>query len=129
MTIERVERERAKGDAGFTLVEVVVALALLAMIMALLAESIRGARRVLALVERNTAANAVVAAQSYLRSALAQSVPAPNDGNSENQDLGFSGGPNSVRFTTTYAHTANSKACTALKSASHRRRVVERRST
>ena len=103
MTSERVEPERASGDAGFTLLEVVVALALLALITALLAESIGGARRVLAVVERNTAANAVVAAQAYLRSALAQAIPAPNEGGSENPDFRFTGSPNTVRFTTAYA--------------------------
>ena len=102
MTTECVQRERTRGDAGFTLVEVVVSLVLLALIMALLAESIRGARRVLGVVERNTAANAVVAARSYLRSALAQAIPGPKDGGSEGQNLGFTGASNSLRFTTAY---------------------------
>ena len=58
------------SDAGFTLSEVLVALALLALTAALLAGSASSARRVLGISERNSADHAVIAAESYLRAAL-----------------------------------------------------------
>lgn len=64
-----------RREAGFSLMEVIVALALLSMIMALLAGAIKGARDVVGFIERSAAASAVVPAQTYLRSVLAKAAP------------------------------------------------------
>ena len=67
-----------RTESGFTLVEVIVALALLAMVTALLAGSMRGMRFVHAAMERSERSSSVQAAQSYLRSLFA--AIAPNGG-------------------------------------------------
>ncbi len=102
MTIGRPNFDSETGEAGFTLVEMVVALALLALIMALLAGSINIARRVLATIETNNAANSVVAAQNYLRATFAQAFPLAPEDTAEGRVPSFAGGPANVRFATTH---------------------------
>jgi general secretion pathway protein J len=91
------------SDAGFTLIEMVIALALLALITALLAGSISGARQVLAVVERNTTVVTIGAVQSYMRAALVEVVPPPNGGGSEAAITPFAGSKSNVQFTTSFA--------------------------
>ncbi len=102
MTIRRPNFDPDTGEAGFTLVEMVVALALLALITAVLAGSISGARRVLAMIERNNVANSVVAAQNYLRATFAQALPMAAEDTAEGRVPAFAGGPANVRFATTH---------------------------
>ena len=65
---------REHFEAGFSLIEIVVALALLSLIMGLLAGSVKGTRNVLAFIERNNTDSAILPAQNYVRSALAQAT-------------------------------------------------------
>ena len=59
-------------EDGFSLIEVIVGLAILSIIMGILAGGVQASRNVLGFIERMNAANAVLPAQSFLRSALAQ---------------------------------------------------------
>lgn len=95
--------ERRAPDSGFTLIEVVVALALLALIAGLLVQTIRGARYALATVERNTSAFDIGAVQTMLRQAFAQAVPAANGIATAATMPSFVGGPNRISFKTLYS--------------------------
>jgi len=98
-----MQTQRAmSGQSGLTLIETIIALALLAMLTALLTTSVNGSRRVLAMVERNDASNAMAAAQSYLRSMLTQSRQVQKTGDAAPSDAGFLGGPDSLTLTTSY---------------------------
>ena len=92
-----------RGEAGFTLIEMIVALALLALIMGVLAGSIKVARNVLGAVERNAAANTALPAQTYLREAFAQTVPARLSTTSADRSPILVGDTTRVRFKTFYA--------------------------
>ncbi len=102
MTATSAKQECDDREAGFTLIEMVVALALLALMTALLAGSMSGARRVLAVVERNTTVVSIGAVQTYIRSALASVVP-PQSGDGNDAAGAFSGSRSNLRFTTTFA--------------------------
>src|SRR5262249_4237756 len=87
----------------FTLVELLVALALLSLMTAMLVSSIGNARTALAFVERENSAIPVIAAQNYLRSALLQARPRPRSGTANASALSFSGDRESMSFLTSYA--------------------------
>jgi general secretion pathway protein J len=91
-----------KPDAGFSLMEVIVALALLSLITAMLAGSIKSTRSILAMIDRNTTASALLPAQSYLRAALTQTVPAPG-ASAPDATPSLTGEPASIRFRTLYS--------------------------
>ena len=92
-----------RTEAGFTLIEMLVAIALLALIVGMLAGSIQGSRNVLAFIERNNTASALLPAQSYLRSALAQTVPAQLSNATVDRTPVLQGDAARVRFKTFYA--------------------------
>ena len=92
-----------RSDAGFSLMEVIVALALLSLITGLLASSVKGTRNILAFVARNNAASASLPAQSYLRSAFAQAVPASAGATAADRTTGLEGDATRVAFKTAYA--------------------------
>lgn len=94
----RVNNRSEARDAGFSLIEMIVALALLSLIMALIASSVRGARRVLAVVETNATNSATIAAQNYLRAVITQAVPAQGNGAPGQSENAFSGGNDRLRF-------------------------------
>ena len=93
----------ARGELGFTLIEMIVALALLSLIMGVLAGSIKVARNVLGAVERTAVANTALPAQSYLRAAFAQTVPARLSTTSADRSPVLVGDATRVRFKTFYA--------------------------
>lgn len=94
---------RLRSQDGFTLIEVIVALALLSLIMVIMGEAVRSARNVLAFVERSNAASAIAPGQSYLRSVLAQAIPPGLSIASVTGTRGLRGDPSSVRVNTLYA--------------------------
>lgn len=90
-------------EAGFTLIEMIIALALLSLISAMLAGSVAGTRNVLAFIERNNAASAVLPAQGYLRSAFARTIPAKLGSGPSGRTPVLQGEPAHVRFKTFFA--------------------------
>lgn len=91
------------GEGGFTLIEMLVGLALLALIMTLLTQLIFEARHALALVDRSNGQTPIIAVQGYLRSALAQVQPIQSGGAGDQSPLGLEGDDGRLAFTTSYA--------------------------
>lgn len=101
--IGRTSPSYPQSEAGFTLIEMLVALVLVSLSAGILAGSVRGARTVLAFIERNNAASAIVPAQNYLRHALAQTVPAQPGRGGDDRPPVLLGEPERIRFNTYYA--------------------------
>ncbi|MFA5949768.1 MAG: prepilin-type N-terminal cleavage/methylation domain-containing protein [Hyphomicrobium sp.] len=99
----RTLRWQALADGGFTLIEMLVSLALLALITATLAQMVFSARRALSYVDRASSQAPVYAAQSYVRSALEQAAPVEPQAVGDQSRLGFSGDADRVTFTTSHA--------------------------
>ena len=93
---------RDSNDEGFTLIEMIVALALLALITTLLAGSMSGARQVLGMVERNTSVVTIGAVQTYMRSALLEVVAQSAGGADDSFATPFAGNQTNIQFATTY---------------------------
>lgn len=97
---------RRPAQSGFTLIEMLVALALLALAMAVLAGSVRLSRSVLAAIDRNSAASARLPAQAYLRSALAATVPPSTTDTQTAPEPPLEGDATRLRFVTVHATRA-----------------------
>lgn len=67
--------DKTTGDAGWTLLEMLVAMALLALTTALLTAAISGARTGFTALERRTSESRSVAVQTHLRHAISQMQP------------------------------------------------------
>lgn len=93
----------ARNQAGFTLIETVVALALMAMIAALLAGGMRGMRQVLNVVERSENSGSLYSVQAFFRAAFAQATPAPIGSNALATEPALVGDSGGVTFRTSYA--------------------------
>ncbi len=105
MTRPHFAKAGSRCDSGFTLIEMLVALSLLALISSVLAASIGTARMALAFVERSAAVAPVQGTQAFFRSALAQARPIQRDGTS-GSDLSFLGAPSAMTFNTSYSPRA-----------------------
>lgn len=92
---------RPTPQDGFTLLEVLVSLTLLALIAAALAQAIFGARAALGIIDRSTAQTPIMAAQSYLRAVVSQArmVSDPHLG----PQAVFVGSATEMAFFSTYA--------------------------
>ncbi len=90
------------ADGGFLLLELLVAMALTALIMGTLAVSIRSARDGLAHVERSQADLQLTPTRNYLRSVFFQARPLPPGLAGTAVGLSFDGDSRSVRFVSTY---------------------------
>lgn len=88
---------------GFTLVEVLVGLALLALITSFLAPILFEARRALRIVDRPNLQTQVAAAQAYLRNGITQTYPAIAGIVGDQSGLGILGSAASITYATTYA--------------------------
>ncbi len=92
------------GQAGFTLVEVLVALALLGLISVFLFQGLRGAGEIFGrLAERSTQQDETLAARQLLRRLLEGSYPAVLDSPDGGYRVSFQGGRDRLAFTTTAA--------------------------
>ena len=94
----RPERRIAVRDAGFSLIELIVSLALLAMILALLPGAFRTGKRgweTAAVLEQQAIADASV---DFLRLRLAEAMPLFDRDASGRTRLAFSGGPSEINF-------------------------------
>ena len=94
--------QRNSTEAGFSLVEVIVALALLALMAAMLAGIVNGSRQVFGMLLRNDAANSTGPVQTYLRSVFSQALVVASDA-PQARLSGLTGQPGHVVFTTSYA--------------------------
>lgn len=99
-------RRQLRGDAGFTLLEMLVTLGLLALITALLVGSLDSTRKALAFVERFNAANNIAAAQNYLRSTLIEARLIQLGGTAEAGEPGFAGGATDMAFISSHVPRA-----------------------
>ena len=90
------------AEAGFTLIEMLVALAILALMTALIATSIGMARKALSFVEVASSEAPVAAAQSYVHAAIVQARPVQRAGVTTGRELGFAGTSEAVSFITSY---------------------------
>lgn len=92
----------AQREAGFTLIEVLIALALLAIMVVIIAAAIRSSRFAMAAVERLGERSVAPLAQDYLRSALLQTQTFPKNNVSSDQGY-FSGDDSTLEFVTSYS--------------------------
>lgn len=95
--------KEGRSEAGFSLIEVLIALVLFSLMAALLTGTIASARKALAFVEMSNAASPVAAAQGYLHSALAQARSKARIGVTDDSQLSFVGDKESMSFITSYA--------------------------
>lgn len=70
------EGYKPHGHAGFSLIEVIVAMALMSLVVVLLTEAMSRARVALGAVRHGVVAGDVLSAQDFLRTALSQTAPA-----------------------------------------------------
>src|SRR5262245_37556306 len=96
---------RSTGDTaetGFTLPEVLIALALLAVIASLLAEAIASTRRALQATDRQVSHGAVPATQALLRRLIAEARPGPEASQQLDLDRAFIGGRDKMSFISSF---------------------------
>jgi len=97
-----LHRRTIDAEAGFTLVELLIALALLAAIASLLVNAIAGARQALGVVDRRGAHAAVPAVQSVLRRLLVEARPSPDAPERIDPGRAFVGEPDKLSFVSSF---------------------------
>lgn len=104
--VHQMKRARHDRQAGFSLLELVIALALLAVIAALLLAGIADARRALSAVDRRGAQAAVAPVQAVLRrlikEARKEARPAPDGQRPPDPDRAFAGRPDRLSFVSSF---------------------------
>jgi general secretion pathway protein J len=97
-----VGRSRDEGEAGFTLLELLIALVLLAAIAAVLVAAIASARQALVAVDRRGAQAAVPAVQGVLRRLIREARPGPQLPLPPEAARAFIGEPNRLSFVSSF---------------------------
>jgi general secretion pathway protein J len=96
-------RRRAKdAEAGFTLLELLIALALLTVIASLLVNAVGSARQAINVVDRRVTQASVPAVQSVLRRLLVEARANPDAAQYADPDRSFAGEPNKLRFVSSF---------------------------
>jgi general secretion pathway protein J len=90
------------AEAGFTLLEMLIVLALLAVIASLLVEAIASTRLALQASDRQVSHGAVPAAQAVLRRLIAEVRPGPDASQRLDLDRAFIGGRDRVSFVSSF---------------------------
>lgn len=103
------KRNAARIDSGFTLLEVLVCLALIAPIIAMIAAGITSTRLTIGAADRLNERSTVPMAQDYLRSALIQAQTFSSSRSATDQDLTLTGDESSLSFITAYSSQAQVK--------------------
>ena len=91
---------RCPSDHGFSLIEVIVALALLALMVSMLTAIVVGSRQVLGIVRHSDAVSAVGSVQTYIRSTLSHAMMLDTPAT---QTTGFEGSRQTISFLTTHS--------------------------
>lgn len=104
MTLDPTPPPHPNAEHGFTLIEVIVGLALLALTAAMLAGIVTGSRQVFKQLANNEAVNSVVPVQTYLRAALEHTAAVTEQGGGAPvMPAGMTGWPDRLVFSTTYS--------------------------
>jgi len=97
-----VERRQSEPQAGFSLIEMLIALALLAVIAAILVAGITDARRALGAVDRRSAQAAVAPVQAVLQRLIKEARPAPDGSRTPDPERAFIGKPDRLSFVSSF---------------------------
>ena len=97
-----MRRRVTDAEAGFTLVELLVALALMVVIAVLLVNAVVGARQALNVVDQRGTQASVPAVQSLLRRLLVEARANPDAAAQANPDRAFIGDPDKLRFVSSF---------------------------
>jgi prepilin-type N-terminal cleavage/methylation domain-containing protein len=97
-----VDHGRDDRQSGFSLVELLIAFALLAVIAAILVAGIADARRALGAVDRRGAQGAVAPVQAVLRRLIKEARPGPDDPRPPDTNRAFIGEPNRLSFVSSF---------------------------
>ena len=95
-------RPRRDGQAGFTLPEVLIALALLAVIASLLVNAIASAQLALQATDRQATLSTVPAVQTVLRRLMTEARPGPETSERPDADRAFVGARDQVSFISSF---------------------------
>jgi general secretion pathway protein J len=90
------------AEAGFTLLELLIALTLLAVTASLLVDAIGSARQALNAIDRRVAHASVPAAQSILRQLLTEARPGPDATGKADPNRAFVGDPDMLGFVSSF---------------------------
>ena len=97
-----MRQPRDHGQAGFTLPEVLIALALLAVIVSLLVEAIGSARLALQATDRQATHSTVPAVQAVLRRLMIEARAGPEAGERPDVDRAFIGARDQMSFISSF---------------------------
>lgn len=100
----RRARRRSRSDRGFTLLELLISLALLAMMMVIIPSTIRLASRASTTATEMVSSGDNAAALTFLRQRLTEAVPLIESDSEGKLQVAFNGDAQSLMFVTSIAH-------------------------
>jgi len=97
-----LRRRATDAEAGFTLLELLIALALLTVIASLLVNAVGSARQAINVVDRRGTQASIPAVESVLRRLLVEARANPDAAEQADPDRAFVGEPNKLRFVSSF---------------------------